>query len=394
MERKEGYSLDKPKENSVGEIVDKIDLDNGWWYCAKDIGKTLAKTTLSGLQRAIIDCILDKTFGWHDPKAKKGLPRKRRKIWADIKGKEFEEYTGVEANKVSEAISYLDDNNIIKRKKQGWKKQYSFNVNVSEWNKGIFRKRYKDLLPHIGNYSINENDLKGNNNKGLKPENDKLLPHIGNYLDKDLLPHIGKITSPNGENDFPKRGSNNRCDTIKDEGLLIPNKSLKGIYIKEEEKDHTIKDNHLGEEEGIFNYWNTYNINPGKNIKPYIQDIREALKDYSIEEIQLAISNYAFIVNNKDYILDYQYNLDTFLKGKTIEKFLDLERAKGVYKINKLSGYATYQDNQDVEEGEYNIPEYKPNKKDDRTIEEIRIERERISNLAGIEARKMNGEIR
>jgi len=400
MGRKEGYSLDNTKKSDLSKIVDKIDLDNGWWYCAKDIGRTLAKTKLTGSHRAIIDFILDKTYGWKDPKNKNELIRKRRKTWEYITFKEFEEYTRLGYTRLSENIEKLIKWNVIKRKKNGRKRQYSLNVNVSEWNngetkkgKGIFRDKKEKKVTEKRNHLLNENSSKGNNDNGLELKKDELVTEKRNHLDK-LVTEKQEIGYGETYNHLRKSVSNNRCDTIKNNGLLIPNELLEGTIYKKEEKDHTIKDNHLGEEEGIFNYWNTYNINPCKNIKPYIQDIREALKDYSIEEIQLAISNYAFIINSKDYILNYQYNLDTFLKGKTIEKFLDLERAKGVYKINKLSGYTTYQDNQDVEEEEYNIPEYKPNKKDDRTIDEIRIERERISNLAGIEARKMNGEIR
>ena len=53
------------------ERIDKIDLDNGSYPIAKDIGRVLAKTNLSGAHRAILDAILDKTFGWYDDNSKK-----------------------------------------------------------------------------------------------------------------------------------------------------------------------------------------------------------------------------------------------------------------------------------------------------------------------------------
>ena len=382
VDRREGYSLDNTKENSVGKIVDKIDLDNGWWYCAKDIGKTLAKTKLTGSHRAVIDFILDKTYGWKDPKNKSELTRKRRKTSEDITFKEFEVYTRLGYTRLSENIEKLIKWNVIKRKKNGWKRRYSLNVNVSEWNKGIFRDKKQTKVTEKRNHLSDENDIESNDDNSFKPKNDKLVTEKRNHLDK-LVTEKQEIGYGETYNHLRKSVSNNRCDTIKDKALLVPNELLEGTIYKEEEKDHTIKDNHLGKEEEIINYWNTYNINPCKDIKPYIQDIKEALKDYSVEEIKLAIRNYVYILTSEYYKFDHQYYLDSFLKAKTIVKFIDLEKAKNNYK-----DYTFKQE----DEGDFVSDPYvseKVNNQDKRTREEIQIERDRVANLAGIEARKM-----
>ena len=349
--------MEKPKENSVGEnekkkrdvreIPDKIDMDNGNFPYAKDIGLVLAKTILSGSHRAIIDCILDKTIGWYDPKSEKVQKLKKRKIKEQITYKDFENYTGIIRNHISKYIKELIDWKVIKRWEKGQYCIYGLNVYVNQWNKGIFRRS----VTRVGD------TLKCHKDRGQS------VTRIGDTLSQGLV----TLTGPKANNNKP---------------FPTPKETIKETYIKKEEKDHTFNDKSPREEEEIFNYWNTHKINPGSTIKPYIQDIKEALNDYSPEEIKLAIGNYAYIVNSEDYILNYQYSLDTFLKGKNIEKFLDLERAKGNYKNNTLR----------QDSGGDCTPDYyhDPIKdQDKRTIEEIRIERERISNLAGVEARKM-----
>ncbi|MBA7500795.1 hypothetical protein ES704_03556 [subsurface metagenome] len=338
--------------DNSNEIVDKIDLDNGWWYCAKDIGKTLNKTNVIGVRRGIVDLILAQTFGFPDPKGKNELKRKNRKIWAYIQGKEFEEYTGAEINRISEAISYLVDNNVIKRKVKGWKKQYSFNVNVSEWDKRVFKDKCQKLLPSKRKHLITENDTKDNNDNGFKPKKDKLLPLKRKHSDK-LLPSKRKVTSLKTEADFPQSGSNNRCDTIKDNGLLTPNESLNKTIYKEEEKEDIYTDN-LREEKEIFDYWNSLDIisHNNKTFKDFENDIKEALKNYSLEEIKNSIKNYSLILKGEEYYYGHRYTISDFLKPNNFVKFNDLERAKENYLIRKVNN------NPETEAVEYE--RYKP----------------------------------
>ena len=176
--------MDNNKKSGLGEIVDKIDLDNGWWFYAKDIGRTLAKTTLNSTYRAIIDCILDMTYGWHDPKGTNELKRKRRKTKEYINFKEFEEYTGIGKTNLSKHITNLIKWNIVKRWKNGKKLQYSLNVNVNEWNRGeAFRVKYQIKVIQVDNHLISKKDSKTSSNNTSDLENNKKVIQVDNHID-------------------------------------------------------------------------------------------------------------------------------------------------------------------------------------------------------------------
>ncbi|MCD6371184.1 MAG: replication protein, partial [Candidatus Aenigmarchaeota archaeon] len=100
-------------------MITKIDMDNGNYPYAKDIGRVLAKTKLNSSHRGIIDAVLDKTYGWHDNQSKKEKKIKQRKTHAKIDFKFFEEFTGTPFCKLSIAIKDLVKWKIIKREKQG-----------------------------------------------------------------------------------------------------------------------------------------------------------------------------------------------------------------------------------------------------------------------------------
>ena len=70
----------KKEMKKRNKIIDKIDMDNGYFPYAKDIGMVLAKTYLLGPHRAILDCIFNKTYGWYDPKSDKVQRLKKRKL--------------------------------------------------------------------------------------------------------------------------------------------------------------------------------------------------------------------------------------------------------------------------------------------------------------------------
>ena len=130
----------KHKEEAKSKIVVKIDMDNGNFPYAKDIGKTLAKTTLTGSHRAIIDCILDMTYGWYDPKSVKVQRIKKRKTEEKITYRNFEDFTGIIRNNLSKYIKELINWKVIKRQEKGQYYLYSLNINVSQWDKGLFRE--------------------------------------------------------------------------------------------------------------------------------------------------------------------------------------------------------------------------------------------------------------
>lgn len=95
----------------------------------------------------------------------------------------------------------------------------------------------------------------------------------------------------------------------------------------------------------IYTHWNSKGITVHKNIEPFIQAIKIALKKYSEEDIKTAIGNYAHIVNGQEYYYDHKYTLNKFLditaKTNHIEQFLDLEIAKNNYKKGGANGQFT-----------------------------------------------------
>lgn len=97
--------------------------------------------------------------------------------------------------------------------------------------------------------------------------------------------------------------------------------------------------------EYIYTHWNSKGITVHKNIEPFIQAIKIALKKYSEEDIKTAIGNYAHIVNGQEYYYDHKYTLNKFLditaKTNHIEQFLDLEIAKNNYKKGGANGQFT-----------------------------------------------------
>ena len=97
---------------------------------------------------------------------------------------------------------------------------------------------------------------------------------------------------------------------------------------------------------GLFNLWNSLGIYQHKKLT---RDMRGAIdsarKDYSQEEIERAMSNYAIIVKGKEYYFDHRWTLAEFLSRRNsnnIERFLDLEIAKSNFK--KEAGIGTHRE--------------------------------------------------
>ena len=132
--------MKKKETKKKNRIIDKIDMDNGYFPYAKDIGRTLARTYLNGSHRAIIDCILDLTYGWYDPKSEKVEKSKKRKTEERITYRIFEDFTRITNKHLSKYILALVNWKVIKRHKRGQYYLYSFNINVSQWDKGILVK--------------------------------------------------------------------------------------------------------------------------------------------------------------------------------------------------------------------------------------------------------------
>lgn len=83
----------------------------------------------------------------------------------------------------------------------------------------------------------------------------------------------------------------------------------------------------------IYTHWLKQNIiQHKKNI--YDSQIKTALQTYSVDEIIIAITNYAIILHGEEYYWSYKWTLGEFLK-RGIEKFIDLNVAKNNYLQNK-----------------------------------------------------------
>lgn len=86
----------------------------------------------------------------------------------------------------------------------------------------------------------------------------------------------------------------------------------------------------------LFNLWNDLKIITHKKL---ISDMKRAIdsarKDYSEEEIEQAMRNYAVIVKGPEYYFNHKWTLAEFLSRRhsnNIERFLDLEIAKKNYR--------------------------------------------------------------
>jgi hypothetical protein len=92
----------------------------------------------------------------------------------------------------------------------------------------------------------------------------------------------------------------------------------------------------------IYTLWNEQNIIEHKELTPAIKaSIEKTLKDYSVEDIEQAIKNYAVILKSPDYYFNYKWTLQEFLtrnKGNNIERFLDIETAKANFKRDENNG--------------------------------------------------------
>jgi len=340
----------KKEAEKRSRIINKIDMDNGNFPYAKDIGRTLAKTTLTGSHRAIIDCILDKTYGWYDPKSEKVQKLKKRKIKEQITYRNFEDFTGIKRNNISKYIKELIDWKVIKRQEKGQYHIYSFNINVNQWDKGLFREsviRIDDTLKcHKGirQSVIRVYDTLSSGYMTLEDSKTGQKANIGNGLPVD-------------EN--------------------TPKETIKRNYIKKEEKEDIYIDKKLREEREIFDYWNSLDIFKHKTFKSFEYNIKEALKNYSLEEIKDTIKNYSLILRGEEYIYTCGHTLTAFLKPENFDKFKDLKKAKKNFLIRRVNN------NPETEAVEYERYKPEPGKKETKEERKARLKKfaERMADL-------------
>jgi len=92
----------------------------------------------------------------------------------------------------------------------------------------------------------------------------------------------------------------------------------------------------------LFNTWNNHGITQHKKLT---NDMKRAIDsariDYSQEDIEQAIKNYAEIVKSAEYYFNHKWTMAEFLsrrKGNNIERFLDLVTAKSNFKKENRNG--------------------------------------------------------
>ena len=100
----------------------------------------------------------------------------------------------------------------------------------------------------------------------------------------------------------------------------------------------TINKNDKNDNKYIYSFWNEKKIvNHRKLTDKMVRKINGALKNYSVDEIKKAISNYSIILKSDDYFWTYQWTLEDFLQ-RGLEKFMDLEKAKNNYRKSGNGG--------------------------------------------------------
>ena len=86
----------------------------------------------------------------------------------------------------------------------------------------------------------------------------------------------------------------------------------------------------------IFNFWNEQNIIKHRFLTGKMKTkIRSAMKEYSLEDVKKAISNYSIVLKGKEYYWTYKWTIEDFLnRGLTrfletpLENFLDSNNNK------------------------------------------------------------------
>ena len=128
-------------------------------------------------------------------------------------------------------------------------------------------------------------------------------------------------------------------------------------------KNKVLNDNNINAKENIikeiFDFWNSKNIsNHIKLNEDRKKAISKRLKEYSVDEIKLAINHYEIILHDKDSFWNYTWSLEDFLNRKNgFTTFLDdgsnwVSYSKGNKKTN-----SPYKSNQEISR-ETAYPEY------------------------------------
>ena len=165
------------------------------------------------------------------------------------------DFTGTTKPTIDKALNELIESNFI--------------IKISETKNSIVFNKYKVNLDML-NFTTDKETLLGG--------------------DKETLLGGGKETLPNNNN--------------------INNNNINNNNIKENNINNIIEE--------IFDFWNSKNIiKHSKFTDARKKAIAKVLKEYSIEDIKLAIEHYSIILKDKNYFFNYTWSLEDFLNRKT-----------------------------------------------------------------------------
>lgn len=122
----------------------------------------------------------------------------------------------------------------------------------------------------------------------------------------------------------------------------------KNIYTKEEKSQNDEKNDKKDVILEIFDFWNSKNIiKHSKFTDARKKAIVKALKEYSVEDIKLAIEHYNIVLKDKDYFFSYVWSIEDFLNRKTGfttflsdgSNWVNYNKPKVIKQNNGLSSY-------------------------------------------------------
>jgi len=264
-------------------------LENGHTKIANEILERLMKLHLSPNQWRVLLYIIRKTYGYQKK--------------ADyISNSQVVQATGLCKSVVSRSVNNLEDMNIIHRNG----KHIGLQKDWETWEK-------------LAVSSTSENGKKLA--VSSTSENGKKLA-VSSTLDTKLAV---SSTSENGKKLAVSSTKVSNSVTLGGGRGGVLQKKKESIYISNREY-------HIY----IFNLWNELKICVHKKLTPdVIRVIDSLLEDYTRDEIEQSMRNYAEIVKGEQYYFNYKWTLIEFLSRRNsnnIERFQDIEVARSNFK--------------------------------------------------------------
>ncbi|HSH51901.1 MAG TPA: helix-turn-helix domain-containing protein [Bacteroidales bacterium] len=92
----------------------------------------------------------------------------------------------------------------------------------------------------------------------------------------------------------------------------------------------------------LFSFWNEQGIIKHRKMNQQMKShINARLKDYSVDELKKAISNYSTILKSDDYYWTHKWSLQDFMKPNNVVRFVDDADPFNNFKSSKSKNNAT-----------------------------------------------------